>query len=316
MVLFRSRQQRSSDAVAVAGVAARLAVFMGAGLPPKRAWQELAHLEEESEDGDFFREVDTRTVAGEPLEEALSEVTADREEAWRVLSAVHQVAHHTGAPLSDALWALSLALRDRHDAERHVRSTILAPLYTKRLLLALPLFGLIVAGILGVNAFGFLTGAALGWLSLVMAGVMVFAAERWSSAMVRDATPGPGYLSPACDLLAIATSGGASPEVAKARVEEALIRHELPEPEEGTLQRLTELSRRVGVPLRQLAKAEAEWSRAKARALAADKTAALSVKILVPLGSLVLPAFVLVAVVPVVFSLLEGAFAPGGSSLW
>jgi tight adherence protein B len=169
---------------------------------------------------------------------------------------------------------------------------------------------------MGVNALGFLTGSALGWLSLVMAGVMVFAAERWSSAMVRDATPGPGYLSPACDLLAIATSGGASPEVAKARVEEALIRHELPEPEEGTLQRLTELSRRVGVPLRQLAKAEAEWSRAKARALAADKTAALSVKILVPLGSLVLPAFVLVAVVPVVFSLLEGAFAPGGSSLW
>jgi len=315
-VLFRLRQPPSSDAVAVSGVAARLAVFIGAGLPPRRAWQELAHLEGDGANGEFFHDVDGRVSGGEPLVEALAAVAAGREEAWRVLSAVHEVAHQTGAPLSEALWSLSSALRDRHDAERHIRSAILAPLYTKRLLLALPVFGLVIAGILGVNALGFLTGSVLGWLSLVAAGVMVFAAERWSSAMVREATPGPGYLSPACDLLAIATSGGASPEVARRRVEEALVCHDLPDPEEGTLQRLTELSRRVGVPLRQLAKAEGEWSRAKARQLAADKTAALSVKILLPLGSLVLPAFVLVAVVPVVFSLLEGAFAPGGSILW
>jgi tight adherence protein B len=89
------------------------------------------------------------------LVEAIAEVTATEDDAWRVLAAVHTVANDTGAPLGDALWALSRALQERYDAERAVRATILAPVYTQRLLMALPLFGLLLSGALGVNAVGF-----------------------------------------------------------------------------------------------------------------------------------------------------------------
>ena len=309
-------QKPSNHSLRVAGVAARLAVFLGAGLPASRAWQELVDAGEETPEARLIHDITALVSWGEPLVEAIAEVTASEDDAWRVLAAVHTVANDTGAPLGDALWALSRALQERHDAERAVRATILAPVYTQRLLMALPLFGLLLSGALGVNAVGFLSSSALGWVSLALAASLMVGAWRWSRAMISHALPGPGFLSPALDLLAIATSGGASPEIAQSRVDQALVRHGLPRPDGDTLERLPALSRRVGVPLRALAVAEASWARARVKADATEKAAALSVKILIPLGALVLPAFVIVTVIPVVFALLSGAFAAGGAGLW
>jgi len=309
-------QKPSNHSLLVAGIAARLAVFMGAGLSPARAWQELVERDDDTPEAELIREVNDQVAQGLPLVDALAEVTAVEDDAWRVLGAVHSVAHDTGAPLGDALWALSTALGERYDAERAVRATILAPIYTQRLLMALPLLGLLVSAALGVNAIGFLTSSGLGWVSLVMAAALMAGAWRWSRGMILDALPGPGFLSPALDLLAIATSGGASPEVARTRVEDALTRHDLTSLDATTLDKLPALSRRVGIPLRALAVAEASWSRARVKAEATEKAAALSVKILIPLGALVLPAFVIVGVIPVVFALLGGAFGTGGEGLW
>ena len=306
----------SNQSLLVAGSAARLAVFMGAGLSPARAWQELVDTDDESSVADLVGQVNERAGLGRPLVDALAEATQGEDDAWRVLAATHRVAHETGAPLGEALWALSRALQERHDAERAVRATILAPIYTQRLLMGLPLLGLLVSAVLGVDALGFLTSSTLGWMLLVMAVLLMLGAWRWSRAMIGEALPGPGFLSPALDLLAIATSGGASPEVARYRVEDALMRHGLEFPEGDLLDKLPALSRRVGIPLRALAVAEASWSRARVRADSAEKSAALSVKILIPLGALVLPAFVIVGVIPVVFSLLAGALGDPGGGLW
>jgi tight adherence protein B len=309
-------QKPSDHSLLVAGVAARLAVFMGAGLSPFRAWRELVEPDDMSVEADLIREVNERVTAGEQLVDAVAETTDSGDDAWRVLAAVHTVAHDTGAPLGEALWALASALRERYDAERAVRATILAPVYTQRLLMGLPLLGLLLSAAMGVDAVGFLTSSGLGWMATVLAVLLMVGAWRWSRAMIRDALPGPGFLSPALDLLAIATSGGASPEAARSRVDDALSKHGLSSPDDDTLDKLPALSRRVGIPLRALAVAEASWMRARAKADATERAAALSVKILLPLGALVLPAFVIVGVIPIVFALLSGAFGGGGESLW
>jgi tight adherence protein B len=306
----------SNQSLLVAGISARLAVFIGAGLSPVRSWQELVDSDDESSEAEVIRKVQDRVAEGGRLVDAVAEVTQSEETAWRVLAAVHTVAHDTGAPLGDALWALSHALGERHDAERAVRATILAPLYTQRLLMGLPVVGLLISAALGVDALGFLTSRALGWTALFVATGLMVGAWWWSRSMIRDALPGPGFLSPALDLLAIATSGGGSPELARRRVEHALSLHRLSNPDADTLDKLPALSRRVGIPLRALAVAEASWSRARAKADASEQAAALSVKILIPLGILVLPAFVLVAVVPVVFALLGGFLGSDGNGLW
>lgn len=317
MALRRLLRRPSADSLGVAGVSARLAVFMQAGLSPTNAWRQL----DSSPDDPTSTEAMVSGVIellddGHSVVEALEVQTAGEDEAWRVLAAVHAVAHDTGAPLGDALWALSAALTERDEVTQAVRQAVVAPLYTKRLLMALPVLGVLTSWALGVDAIGFLTGSTLGVLSLVVAFILLLGAERWSSRMIREAIPGSGYLSPALDLLGIAASGGASPEVARHRVERCLERFDLPEVCDDAVSELTQLSRRVGVPLRALAKAEASWSRARAKAFATEKAHALSVKILFPLGALVLPAFVLIAVVPVVFALLQDALTAGGTGLW
>jgi tight adherence protein B len=70
------------------------------------------------------------------------------------------------------------------------------------------------------------------------------------------------------------------------------------------------------VPISVLATTEASWQRHRARAEASDAAATLSVQILIPLGLLLLPAFVIVGVVPVVVSLLQDAIASGQTGLW
>lgn len=316
MALSRPLRKPAADSLTVASVAARLAVFMTAGLSPKRSWEELGDGELHTHTDNLIGQVNDLVRDGLLVHDALADVTGSEDEAWRVLAAVHSVAHDTGSPLGEALWALSDALQERHEAERAVHAAVLVPLYTQRLLMGLPVLGLLISLALGVDTIGFLTGHPLGWISLGLAIVLMMVAGRWTKNMVRRSLPQPGYLSPALDLLAIATSGGALPDTARHRVVDALTKHDLVHPPGAALEKLPELSRRVGVPLRALARAEASWTRARAKADAADSAAALSVKILIPLGALVLPAFILVAVIPVVFALLEGALAPGGVGLW
>ena len=312
MGLRRLLPPLTSDSLAVASVAARLAVFMRAGLPPARAWMELAG----NDPLPVVKNITTLLESGVSLPTALEELVDQDEEAWRVVGAVHQVARETGAPLGEALWALADALRERQDVAAAVRQAVIAPVYTQRLLMALPLLGLATSWALGVDAIGFLTGSALGWGSLAVAVILLLVAGRWSGKMIRAAMPGPGYLSPSLDLLAIAASGGSSPEAARLRVEQVLDDYRIPAASTGELPELTELSRRVGVPLGALAKAEASWARARAKATALEGANALSVKILFPLGALVLPAFVLIAVIPVVFALLQGALSGDVARLW
>jgi tight adherence protein B len=316
LALLPSLPKPSRATIAVAGTAARLAVFLGAGLAPVRAWQALEAAAGAGEETEVISRINRRLAGGATVPEALWEETDDQDEAWRVVAAVYDVAHVTGAPLGDALWSLSTALQERYEAERAVRAAIVAPLYTQRLLMALPLVGVLAAAGLGVNSFGFLTQSPLGWVSLGVAVFLMAAAQRWSSRLVQRALPGPGYLSPAFDLLAIASSGGAAPEVASERVTRIMAKYRLVMTSGDAVSRLASLSRSVGVPLRALAKAEASWSRSRARAEAVEKASALSVTILVPLGLLVLPAFVLVAVVPTVFALLSGVLGSGSGGLW
>jgi tight adherence protein B len=79
------------------------------------------------------------------------------------------------------------------------------------------------------------------------------------------------------------------------------------EPE--TLDGLVTLSRRAGVPVAGLAKASASLRRDLGRTDSEERMARLGVSVVIPLGLLVLPAFVLVAVVPMAVSLWEGSFA-------
>jgi len=301
----------------MATLSARLAVFFQAGLSPAKAWEELARDGQIGEAGQALAgRIQSHLQGGGRHAESVRRACEAGGEPERVFSAVVVVADESGTALYQALWALAEALRDRVSVEAEIRSIVQAPRQTTLLLLALPPLSLVVAGLLGVNALGFLTGSAFGWLLLILAALLYVAAIVWMGRLVAQLMPDSGYLSPARDLLAVASQGGALPEVAEARVNRVLLAHGLAESDNADIAHLTALSRRVGIPISRLSVAEATWQRHHARAEAAEAAQSLSVRILIPLGLFILPAFVAVGVVPVIFALLEGALRPDQQGLW
>jgi len=138
----------------------------------------------------------------------------------------------------------------------------------------------------------------LGSLSFSGAGVLMGVAGWWISILQRDALarPDPGEIS--LELFAIATAGGALPEAAWERVQTALVSFDLPGSESTEVRALSELSRRVGVPVSALARQHSGLMRQRWRTDALERINRLGVQVVIPLGVLVLPAFVLVAVIP------------------
>ena len=289
------RQRTSPPPDSPAETLSYLAAFLGAGLSPASAWREIPPTASGSS---VCVAVVDKMNQGFPLGQAVEESLRESEEAWRTLGAAWGVARESGAPLAPTLHALALSLTDRDHTMREVRATLAGPRATMRLVMGLPLVGLGAGLITGVNGFPVLFGTPLGLSALAGAGVLMGVAGWWMSILQRDALvrPDPGEIS--LELFAIATAGGALPEAAWERVQTALVSFDLPGSESTEVRALSELSRRVGVPVSALARQHSGLMRQRWRTDALERINRLGVQVVIPLGVLVLPAFVLVAVIP------------------
>jgi tight adherence protein B len=109
----------------------------------------------------------------------------------------------------------------------------------------------------------------------------------------------------AAELVAIALGGGSSGERAVELVTAAVERVGLDLSVSADVWHILDLSRRAGVPAGELLRSEAESSRRAARAEGAARAARLGSLLMIPLGVCVLPAFLVLGVVPMVLSLLS-----------
>ncbi|MGN8049852.1 type II secretion system F family protein [Curtobacterium sp. 22159] len=273
----------SEEAAAAARTLDRVATLVAAGVPPPRAWA-LA--------GGFPRGVDA----------ALQDVAV-----------VIRVAERTGAPSAATLRALASALRRSAASDRAVRVALAGPRASARVVLALPVLGLALGSAWGAGAVHVLVGTPVGWACCLLAAVLVGAGRAWTARLVRAATPDghvPGIL---LDAWAVAVSGGGSWTAAGAAVRAAFAEAATTEPERDPRQRSEDahlrevlgLARRAGVPAAALLHAAAEDVRDEAAALGLAAAERLAVRLVLPLGVCVLPAFVLVGVVPVVVGVLS-----------
>ncbi len=267
------------DAAGAARVLDRVAVLVAAGVPPPRAWG---------------------LVGGVPR--------AD-DPAWHDVLVVLRVAERTGAPSAGALRALAAAMRRSAAADRAVRVALAGPRTSARVVLALPLLGLGLGSVWGAGALEVLLARPAGWACCATAALLVVVGRYWSRRMIAVATPDghvPGIL---LDAWAVALGAGGSWRSAERAVQETLqeldhratadaaARHRLDE--------VLALSRRAGVPAAALLRAAAEDLRDDAAAAGLAAAERLAVRLVLPLGVCVLPAFVLVGVVPVVVGVLS-----------
>lgn len=264
-------------------------MLVAAGVPPPRAWTLVGGLP----DGD--------------------------DPAWHDVRTVIAVAERTGAPVADALRALAAAMRRTAASDRAVRVALAGPRTSARVVLTLPVFGLALASAWGAGAVEVLVTGPVGWCCTVSAAILVLAGRRWSAGLVRRATPGGRVAGVLLDAWAVALSGGGSWAAAATTVREVLAEQgggaPTPAPAAAAERRLREvlsLSRRAGVPAAGLLRAAAEDVRDDAAAAALAEAERLGVRLVLPLGVCVLPAFVLVAVVPVVVGVLSSTVGGPG----
>jgi len=297
----------------VAATVQRLAVLLAAGIAPTSAWRHVSEGGDDSSDsgtGAVAREVSTAQLGSDLPEAIRAAASAEPVElaAWGAIAAAWAVAGEVGAPLAPTLVRLAEVLRGLAQAGREVELALAGPNATARIVLLLPPLGLLVGTALGVNPLGVLLTTPVGLACLGVGAALLVAARRWSRRMIQaarvtDPTPGLGL-----ELLAIGLSGGGSPERALILVESALGRSDLPALG-PTAHALLTFATAAGIPASALLRAEADEERRIAHAEARRRAELLGTRLLLPLGLCVLPAFVLLGVVPVVIAIVSSTVA-------
>ncbi|MFK4731205.1 type II secretion system F family protein [Agromyces mediolanus] len=320
------RREREAEAAIdqVAAVAEQLATLLAAGIGVGAAWAHLVPAEESTTRSgqgapgaplEPLVRAAAAARAGRPVHTALRE--HQRSGAWRTLAAAWEVASVCGAPLAGSLRELAGALRDEAQLRREVGGALSGPNASARLVGWLPLIAVGFGAVLGFDTIGVLLGSPLG-LGCLLAGLgLLWAGRRWNRALAARASAGSADAGLEYDLLAIAMTGGASLERARELVGAAIRADDEHAPQPGHadgagIERIVGLAAAAGAPVAELLRAEAFRVRRAARTEGVARAAALGVRLMIPLGVCVLPAFVLVGVAPLIISVVSGTFEAAG----
>jgi tight adherence protein B len=313
----KPRRRRAADIGRVASVVQRLAVLLAAGVAPVSAWGYLNGRDARSGgargkvggDVELAERVAQTAVAGIPIPEAILAAAAGQPAAegtaWRGLAAAWSVATRAGAPLAPTLRSFAASLRELAQAQREIRVALAAPKATARLVIALPPIGMLCGLLLGFDTFGVLFTRPVGWVCLAVGTVLLGGATAWNRRLVRSAQPRNITPGIALDLLAIAVAGGGSLERARSSVAAAMADCGIESGDSSeAIADILELSRRAGVPAADLLRSEADEARRSARADVQARAQTLSIRLMIPLGVCVLPAFMVLSVVPLLVAVV------------
>ncbi|WP_066521888.1 hypothetical protein [Curtobacterium ammoniigenes] len=293
------------------------------GVPARRAWELGFEIV-----GDVRRS--TSLAAGGPIADVLeaptpaaSAVATHRRTArsseqvrvaaaWIGVGAVWRLAERTGAPVGPSLSAIAGALRDTADADRACAVALAGPAASARVVLVLPLIGVLLGALTGADSIRVLVSTPLGWCCVIAAAGLVLAGHQWSVRMLHRGSPEPGISGILLEAWGIAVSGGGSLRDAETAVADlfagqaaqAVVASEAAE-QYRLIERARDLAARAGVPVGPLLRRSAIDLRRDAAAQYRIAAERLGVRLVMPLGVCVLPAFVLVGVVP----MLAGIFS-------
>lgn len=296
--MVSARRTRGDDGAAAAASVQTLAVLLQAGATPVAAWRHLA------ETGDpHAASVIGRVDGGWGLAAAIH----DEGGAWCDLAAAWEVATTVGAPLAEVLRVIAETLRDASAAADDVRVALAEPAGTARLLLWMPFAGLLLGFALGFDTVGVIVSNPIAAMCVIAGLLLVVAARAWTSALLRRAQPAPGTPGMRAELVAVALSGGVSIQRALTLVFEASASRV---GDDARIDAVLALSRDAGVPAGELLRASAAQERHMSRVQGRMCAAALSTKLLIPLGVCTLPAFLLMGVAPLLLSVLTSTTLP------
>jgi len=281
----------------------RLAMLIAGGVNPNSVW---SLLENDPQVGTVARAVASDVEDGSDVAQALTKARLP------AVAAVWQVAETAGSPMAEALTRLAEQLDALSDATRARQVAFAGPQATMRLVMALPLIGIAFSFLLGFNALTVLLGSPLGWVITATGISLLWLGKAWSAALMRKSAGTvrmPGYVS---DLVVVALAGGSSVQRARLHVTDVLDRFRVPGTSlteltsaTGPLARSIQLAEAAGVSVSQMLIAEGVSARREYASELDIRAAKLGVTLMLPLGVCILPAFIVLSVIPMMVSLFQ-----------
>lgn len=237
------------------------------------------------------------------LEVDLQALSADESKQFE---RIWSMATKSGGPPNAAITRLA----DVFDLQRRARNEITiayaAPRSTARLVMLLPVITLALAQLVGLNPLAAITEFGLGSISVAIGCGLLWFGHRWSARLLRKAAPMAEDPGAFLDCLAAACLAGLPFNQARSLVRQVCDFDESQQTEDDDLiAGSVALSRTQGLGLAELLTSAANAKRERQRFADNEKIAKLSVSLMVPLGLAVLPAFVLITIVPIAIGLMR-----------
>ncbi|RXR25004.1 hypothetical protein EQW78_05960 [Oerskovia turbata] len=174
--LFTWRRTASPSSVRL--VVAHVASLLRAGAAPGTAWVSAAAVRVDQQGvpdrGDLLTVVSARGSA-----EAEGQVAA--------VVAASRLAADVGAPLGEVLESIARALAAEAEARADREASLAGPAATARVLLWLPIVGVLLGVALGVDPLATALGGGVGSAGLLAGAVLLLVGRRWSGRLVARA---------------------------------------------------------------------------------------------------------------------------------
>lgn len=226
---------------------------------------------------------------------------------------VWQLATKLGGPVVIALGRVADVFDRQQRNLSEVELAFAGPQSTSRLVTWLPVVALFLAQLVGMNPARAIFTSPVGLISVCLGAGLLVVGHKWSKRMLAKALPAardPGLF---IDCVLIGLQAGLPLQQARdqATREFSKVFADSSHTEEGNqgneraLNDAAELSRKSGASLTQILLATSDRFRDELRFEISNRIARLGIRLMIPLGVAVLPAFILISIVPIAISLLS-----------
>lgn len=257
----------------------RISALLGAGLPPHQALD----------------------IVGDEISQLAAEDKKQFDLVWGLSAKL-------GGPILLALNRIADVFDRQQRNQREVQLAFSGPQATAKLVMWLPVLALLLGQAVGMNPIGAIFHSLLGALSVSLGLGLMVAGRQWTRRLLARALPASRDPGAFLDCVLIGLQAGLPLSAAqKQAAQDYELAFDAP-PDEQNFERLenaAELSRSTGAAVGEILIAEADGFREQQRYEVATRISKLGVQLMIPLGVAVLPAFILLSIVPIAISLLS-----------
>lgn len=221
---------------------------------------------------------------------------------------IWSLANRLGGPVVIALSRIADVFDRQQRNISEVQLAFAGPQSTSRLVTGLPPVALLLAQLVGMNPAGAIIRSPLALISVCLGAGLLVLGHLWSKRLLAKALPHTQDPGAFIDCVLIGLQAGLPLEAARQQATVQLHESLQTQPSEQSqlaLDEAAELSRNSGAALSEILLATADRFRDELRFETSERIARLSIRLMIPLGVAVLPAFILISIVPIAISLLS-----------